>query len=267
MHAINDNNTNSTMIRLLWEMNDFNVAGSEEQQLEAAKTEVEEDASPMEAERTNFVDGLHPNDGEYVLFRNVASAGQASSNSHYDVPIPRFSASLAVICGKDKLTYSHPGNKYYHELIRSYRSLYQSATRRDEKKRLTATIISLIHERGGRFVALEETVGAWRVTTSKEAREKVSHALRTKGNKGKQQHVKRRSCVKPLSHEEQAAYEDMLLRQREFYDQLVEQEERRKASEQRPSDSPIAELAATAAASRGYFSDSSSDDEWDHGAC
>eukprot|EP00523_Entomoneis_sp_CCMP467_P020348 CAMPEP_0168844000 /NCGR_PEP_ID=MMETSP0727-20121128/8511_1 /TAXON_ID=265536 /ORGANISM="Amphiprora sp., Strain CCMP467" /LENGTH=270 /DNA_ID=CAMNT_0008897629 /DNA_START=96 /DNA_END=904 /DNA_ORIENTATION=+ len=84
-----------------------------------------------------------------------------------------------VICARDKFSNKHPGNLRYQALIRAHREAYQASKLNDEKSRLTRTVMSLVAERGGRFVKLNKTTSSWDEISSAAQHDKVSHALRS----------------------------------------------------------------------------------------
>lgn len=86
-----------------------------------------------------------------------------------------------VVCGRDKLSHSHPGNKRFRRIIQSYREKYQTASRREDKTRITGEIVALVEHSGGRFLKSDENgkVGEWSEVDPASIHEKVSHALRS----------------------------------------------------------------------------------------
>jgi hypothetical protein len=83
-----------------------------------------------------------------------------------------------IICGRDKLSVHHPGNRRFRILIQMYGARYQSSKTRKEKTEITRTIIEMVHNYGGRFVKLtaDETFVQLQMA---EIHDKVSHALRS----------------------------------------------------------------------------------------
>jgi len=84
-----------------------------------------------------------------------------------------------VYCGRDKRSHIHPGNKRFRKLITEHRESYQTAVLREEKTRITAQIIEIVHKYGGRFMKSDEKSGKWFEVSEAYAHDKVSHALRS----------------------------------------------------------------------------------------
>ena len=87
-----------------------------------------------------------------------------------------------IICGRDKLSQTHPGNKRFRELVEAHRGRYKDCMYRNDKTCITDEILALAQSwrPGGRF--LKRDAGAsgkdWRDVGDHYARQKVSHALR-----------------------------------------------------------------------------------------
>ena len=87
-----------------------------------------------------------------------------------------------VLCGRDKLAYSHPGNKFFRSLVQECSVMYQQATYRRMKTEIIQTIISKVQESGGRFLKLEDDLSGlinWNEMDSLSIHQKVAHALRS----------------------------------------------------------------------------------------
>lgn len=82
-----------------------------------------------------------------------------------------------VLLGRSRLSYNHPGNKRFRQLILANSCLYNETATRKEKAGLVCQLIGLINGSGGRFLR-HASVGGWREVSIKVAREKVGHALR-----------------------------------------------------------------------------------------
>jgi hypothetical protein len=92
-------------------------------------------------------------------------------------------STFDVLCGERSDALAHVGNKIFRMIISWYSDEYQNAQHREEKRRITKEIISLIQESGGNFLKMDENKNKWCVVGDEYAREKVSHALRvTKKN-------------------------------------------------------------------------------------
>lgn len=130
--------------------------------------------------------------------------------------------SYDIICGRDRIAHFHPGNHRFRQLIHAYREVYQFASRRDEKSKITQTVIETVRREGGRFV--KELDGQFLpVEDAPTIHEKVSHALRSAKDPQRTQirKAKRVDEKKPTPEEEQA-FEALLVAQQSVYRNLVE---------------------------------------------
>lgn len=57
-----------------------------------------------------------------------------------------------VICGRGKMTASHPANRRFRELVDSHKASYQNSKRRDEKTRITCELVDKLRAEG-RYVS------------------------------------------------------------------------------------------------------------------
>ena len=99
------------------------------------------------------------------------------------VAIPK---SEDILCGQSRICASHPGNQTFQRVLGDYAHTYDIATSKQEKMHMTKAIVLTIHDSGGRFLKFRE--GMWEEISTVAARDKVSHALRTKVNSWKRQH-------------------------------------------------------------------------------
>ncbi len=53
-----------------------------------------------------------------------------------------------VICGRGKMTASHPANRRFRELVDSHKAAYQNSKRRDEKTRITCELVDKLRAEG-----------------------------------------------------------------------------------------------------------------------
>lgn len=92
-----------------------------------------------------------------------------------------------ILCGQSRICASHRGNCRFQEILDNYADVYDAANTKQEKMTMTKKIVSTIRESGGRF--LKKMDGYYEEITTVAARDKVSHALRTKvqARKKKQQ--------------------------------------------------------------------------------
>jgi hypothetical protein len=94
-----------------------------------------------------------------------------------------------VVCGRGRMTLSHPGNKAFRGWIRTYGASYQATQRRNEKKEIILQIIEHIRSTGGRFMKAldddhDDDAKPLQAVHYEEASfefqyEKVGHALRS----------------------------------------------------------------------------------------
>jgi len=93
-----------------------------------------------------------------------------------DEPLP-----TDVICGRGKMTASHPANRRFRELVDSRKAAYQNSKRRDEKTRITCELVDKLRGEG-RFVLFDPETKLWYEVSDEYAREKVSHSLRSRSS-------------------------------------------------------------------------------------
>jgi hypothetical protein len=87
-----------------------------------------------------------------------------------------------VISGRDKLAFTHPGNRVFRSLVIAHGPAYQAANFRKQKSRIVNTIIETIHNSGGRFMSLEGSGAGsigWVEMNQATTYQKVAHALRS----------------------------------------------------------------------------------------
>ena len=82
-----------------------------------------------------------------------------------------------VLFGRGKLVKDNPGNIFLHRLAEERMSRYER-TSKWEKTVIASEIIAIIQERHGRFLKMEH--GSWVQVHGEAAREKVSHAFRSR---------------------------------------------------------------------------------------
>jgi hypothetical protein len=91
-------------------------------------------------------------------------------------------ADADVISGRDKLAFTHPGNRVFRSLVIAHGHAYQAANFRKQKARIVNTIIDVIHNSGGRFLSLEGSGAGsigWVEMNQATTYQKVAHALRS----------------------------------------------------------------------------------------
>lgn len=85
---------------------------------------------------------------------------------------------LDILCGQSRSCAAHSGNKRFQDVLDSYASKYNAVDSKQEKMTLTKEIVASITSSGGRFLKFKD--GQWQEISTVAARDKVSHALRTK---------------------------------------------------------------------------------------
>ncbi|KAL7556675.1 hypothetical protein ACA910_018336 [Epithemia clementina (nom. ined.)] len=103
--------------------------------------------------------------------------------------------SVDVLLGRGKGCYEHIGNQTFMRIITSFVNIYTAATSNKDKIRITDEIVSLVHDSGGRFLAIDNANGELYEVSYTDARMKVSQALRHRRPADK----KRKTVVKPDS--------------------------------------------------------------------
>lgn len=130
-----------------------------------------------------------------------------------------------VVCGRDRLSHSHRGNKRFRQIIQTYREQYQTANRREEKTRITGEIVSIVESSGGRFLKVEESSGEWVGVDSASIHEKVSHALRSARDPTQTKAKRKRAgdSLQNTSAEENMTFKKLLSAQKAVFLKLVDQ--------------------------------------------
>jgi len=83
-----------------------------------------------------------------------------------------------ILCGQSRICASHMGNRRFQAILDDFAPRYDKATSKQEKMTMTKEVVATIHHLGGRF--LKQKDGRWEEISTIAARDKVSHALRTK---------------------------------------------------------------------------------------
>ena len=130
-----------------------------------------------------------------------------------------------ILCGRDKMSHAHSGNKRFRAMIEKHREEYQNARSRDTKTNITIRLVDHIRQQGGRFLKQDEKTGEWSDLGDSFAREKVSHALRSAKDPNRPKIKKRRvmPTYEPTAEEEEC-FQEMLSDQQRFYESLLEKE-------------------------------------------
>jgi hypothetical protein len=82
-----------------------------------------------------------------------------------------------VLCGRGGATNNFIGNKRFRDLVQDHKARYLAAKKNDKQK-IARQIVTIIQERGGRFLRKDDMSDAWIDIGEKKAREKTSQALR-----------------------------------------------------------------------------------------
>jgi len=90
-----------------------------------------------------------------------------------------------VLCGQSRTCANHSGNRRFQSVLDSYAAKYEAAKSKQEKMTLTKEIVGCIGAGGGRFLTSKNN--KWVEIANVAARDKVSHALRTKVQSWKRQ--------------------------------------------------------------------------------
>jgi len=129
---------------------------------------------------------------------------------------------LDILCGRDKVSYSHAGNRKFRVIVALHRERYQNCTSRDDKSRITDEIIKSIRQCGSRFLKKDEKTGLFEDVGDEYAHEKVSHALRSaKDPKTKAPRKKRKIVRKLPTPQENKAFEFLYREQQRIFQEVV----------------------------------------------
>jgi len=129
-----------------------------------------------------------------------------------------------ILCGREKITHLHIGNKVFRRIVEWNRERYQTATLREDKTRMTVELVERLRKLrpGGRFLKQDTDTGEWFEVGDEYAREKVSHALRSAKDPNRPRAKKKRRIV-PRVHtqKENAIFESILGDQQQIFEALV----------------------------------------------
>ncbi|KAL3933413.1 MAG: hypothetical protein SGBAC_010411 [Bacillariaceae sp.] len=161
-------------------------------------------------------------DGRISTSPSFQSAVDSLPATHKDCPdIPGLSAA-DVLCGRDKISHAHIGNKRFRQIIETHREEYQTAPSRDSKTTITCRIVAMIRESGGRFLKQNAKTNQWEDVGDGYAREKVSHALRSAKDPNRPRIKKPRKVTKHVpTPDEDAQFANVLCDQKKIFEQLL----------------------------------------------
>jgi hypothetical protein len=83
-----------------------------------------------------------------------------------------------VLCGKDRATFSHLGNRRFRYIISMNAASYVETKTKRERSFMVGAIVSMIQEKGARFVKKDPKANMYYEICTEHARDKVAHALR-----------------------------------------------------------------------------------------
>ena len=141
-----------------------------------------------------------------------------------------------VLCGRDRVSHAHVGNKKFRKLIEELRQSYQNAPSREIKTQITCQVISTIHSQGGRFLKLLDSKMPsksgeklmWEEVSEQYAREKVSHALRSAKDPHRPKVKKRRQMKEYVpTPEEESLFRETFADQQQIFRSMVARHEHR----------------------------------------
>jgi len=131
-----------------------------------------------------------------------------------------------VLCGRDKLSFGHCGNKRFRVVIDMYRERYQNATLKEDKTKIIMEIVSLISQSGGRFLKrIEDESDSWCLANHQVTREKVSHALRSNKHRRRKTASKGEATLggcRSMTSEQSLRFNNVLTYQQKLIGRLIE---------------------------------------------
>ena len=86
---------------------------------------------------------------------------------------------LDVLIGRQPATSNYKGNQTFRTMITSQIDKYEAMFTRAAKSEFVLTMLTNVHERGGRFLRKDTTNGLWNEIPNHTAREKVGHTIRS----------------------------------------------------------------------------------------
>jgi hypothetical protein len=113
----------------------------------------------------------------------IMTSSTFNNNSHNIVPSSRKTIITPlpndVLCGHDKKYLQHPGNELYKRQIIDYSVTYNSCGKdRLKKMKITKTVVDNMKLWYNSRFLKQTHLGEWEELTSKQARDRVSHAIR-----------------------------------------------------------------------------------------
>jgi hypothetical protein len=130
--------------------------------------------------------------GSKKIPKNASARSPAKKG---DVPVRvGMPGKFDVLCGQSRICASHTGNRRFQVVLDIFAPRYDDATSKQEKMSMTKDIVASIHQAGGRFLKYKD--GQWEEISDVTARDKASHALRTKVASWKRQQQEKKNEIK-----------------------------------------------------------------------
>lgn len=158
------------------------------------------------------------NPSHFLLPVDAPTGPLAASPHDADLSVSSFHEK-DILCGRDKLSFQHPGNRWLRNLIHCYRERYQNAPLRDLKTRITCEIASIVESEGGRFLKYDNDLCAWIEVDDAGIKDKISHALRSA--KAPKQRNSINSPRSPRS-QENATFQRLMATQQVIFQNLLD---------------------------------------------
>lgn len=102
-----------------------------------------------------------------------------------------------VICGRYKNADDHVGNRRFGIIIKNNKERYGTSLTKDDKTRVSLSVVNAVWGCGGRFLKFNPSTGEWDEMDEAGAREKVSQSLRKAYAPKPKKPVKKRKLVEP----------------------------------------------------------------------
>jgi hypothetical protein len=133
--------------------------------------------------------------------------------------------SVDVLCGRDKVSHAHSGNKKFRQIIEKHREGYQTASCREKKTSITCQIVNMIRDCEGHFLKRDDVTGEWSDVGDDYAHEKVAHALRSAKDPNRPKIKKPRVVPNFVpSPEQEALFQAALKDQQRIFHSLIRNE-------------------------------------------
>eukprot|EP00548_Thalassiothrix_antarctica_P002869 CAMPEP_0194139672 /NCGR_PEP_ID=MMETSP0152-20130528/9288_1 /TAXON_ID=1049557 /ORGANISM="Thalassiothrix antarctica, Strain L6-D1" /LENGTH=166 /DNA_ID=CAMNT_0038837601 /DNA_START=57 /DNA_END=553 /DNA_ORIENTATION=- len=118
----------------------------------------EQNLTNMSTIGRNFISRITPKNMKKVFMKAFQDEDIISNNNKIDTNDKKIVPErFDILCGRDKISHSHIGNRRFKVIIKMNREKYQTALVRDEKTRITSEIVAMIRscQPGGRFLKLD----------------------------------------------------------------------------------------------------------------